>query len=396
MAQPNLRDAVESAFEAFSIAFRAGRRVFGKARFPRVVIVDAGTHKCGQHCNIIAVSFGIGHTSTGDKSVLFDGDDTTGHTRISRYERKLFVCPDTLMSHKCGVDVCTGEYMVTAEGRVCCLTGSIVGGDASVLSHGWREDVGRTGWEGANAMVGTGEYGTMAKRHNEGGDTRPGRRICKQKKANSRWNVSTLELDHCARLVRKMFHGSHERRIYWEESLCTATSKAIVAIDRYVRLARSNNEVIHIGRVGRLFRRYCGKFSNAGSVFPDDVHANTLAMGYCKCAADFLAELLPSRQSVSLPPHLLIVALLYLQRRGVGSGSRTVVERDALLVMLLPEANLIDKFGMVKGSFTTAKNLIQAALSPGHLQMTYKPRTITQILRTGAAAERDVLGNINK
>jgi len=65
-------------------------------------------------------------------------------------------------------------------------------------------------------------------------------------------------------------------------------------------------------------------------------------------------------------------------------------------VMLLPEANLIDKFGMVKGSFTTAKNLIQAALSPGHLQMTYKPRTITQILRTGAAAERDVLGNINK
>ena len=302
MAQPNLKDAVESAFEAFSIAFRAGRRVFGKARFPRVVIVDAGTHRCGQHCNIIAVSFGIGHTSTGDKSVLFDGDDTTGHTRISRYERKLFVCPDTLMSHKCGVDVCTGEYMVTAEGRVCCLTGSIVGGDASVLSHGWREDVGRTGWEGANAMVGTGEYGTMAERHNEGGDTRPGRRICKQKKANSRWNVSTLELDHCARLVRKMFHGSHERRIYLEESLCTATSKAIVAIDRYVRLARSNNEVIHIGRVGRLFRRYCGKFSNAGSVFPDDVHANTLAMGYCKCAADFLAELLPSRQSVSLPP----------------------------------------------------------------------------------------------
>ena len=396
MALPGVADDVDAACEAFTVAFRGGRRVFGPARFPRMVIIDAGTHKCGDHCNLTPVSFSVGLSANGGKMVFFGGDDTTGYRITSKYERKLFVCPDTLLPHKCGEGICNGEYMVTSEGRVCCLTGNIIGDDAAVLSHGWREDAGRTGWDGANAVAGTGEYGTMAKRHNGGEGGRPRRRVGKRKMENPRWSISSLELDHCARLVRKMFHGSRERRMYSEESFCIATSKAIVAIDRYVRLARSNDEVVHIDRIGRLFRRYCGKFSNVVSLYPDDIHAHTLAMGYCKCAADFLADILPPRSSVSAPTHLLIVALLYMQRRGVGGGSRTIVERDALLVMLLPEANTIDKFGVLKGAFTAAKNLIQTALCRGHMQVAYKPRTITQTLRVGAAAERDALGLVHK
>ena len=93
--------------------------------------------------------------------------------------------------------------------------------------------------------------------------------------------------------------------------------------------------------------------------------------------------------NLSASPLVALVAFLYLQRQGVQAKACVLVDRDALLDLLLPAANRIDKFGITKGAFTAAKNRIQQALRASTLRQGQAPRTgghtVAQVLREGAA-----------
>ena len=118
-----------------------------------------------------------------------------------------------------------------------------------------------------------------------------------------------------------------------------------------------------------------------------------LFIGYCKVGIDFLVQLWTTAKISPLPWHVAVVALLYLQRRGIEINGTRSLGADALLRAWLPEAHTIPQFSVDKGVFTSAKNTIQRVvreLDATRLPMVkLKQYTITQLIRIGASEERN-------
>ena len=203
------------------------------------------------------------------------------------------------------------------------------------------------------------------------------------------WVVSPEALDSCARRLREFFPGSGTRGRLDERRKCAGATKAVVAIERYLRVARNANQAVYLPKVEAIFYRFCPPRQKPTVAPLDDVEAHLLALGYCSIAAQFLRGLVPAPAVVSASPFVVLVAFLYLQRQGVQAKSRVLIDRDALLDVLLPAANYIDKFGVAKGAFTAAKNRIQQSLRACVGCDGQAPRTgghtVAQLLRAGAA-----------
>ena len=92
---------------------------------------------------------------------------------------------------------------------------------------------------------------------------------------------------------------------------------------------------------------------------------------------------------------MALIALLYLQRRGIEINGTRILGADALLRAWLPQAHTISQFSVDKGMFTSAKNTIQRVvreLDAKRLPMVkLKQYTITQLIRIGACEERTCL-----
>ena len=380
--------SVAAAMEAhaqFLCEFRAGRRVFGRSRFPTVVVVDEGDHVCDDGCHALSIGYTKNKPTSPDqaKQIFTLGGG-------GQFENVLFVCSTTLKPHVCGEDLCSGAYLVGAHGRTCVLTGQLVGADGSNLSHGWREDEGRRNWEGVSVRVGCAAYGECFRPGDEGHAPEPpgGKRARRRAAPAARPSITAPALlDACARQLRELFPGSGTR-VQWERARkCVAATKAIVAIERYLRVARSANQAVCAMKVDAISYRFCSGPQTAACVPLDDVEAHLLALGYCAIAAEFLECLLP--ESGPSSAFVAFVAFLYLQREGVQAMARVLIDRDALLRLLLPPASSLDRFGVPKGAFTAAKNRIQAALRRREGGGGTGPRTgghtVAQVLRAGAA-----------
>ena len=122
---------------------------------------------------------------------------------------------------------------------------------------------------------------------------------------------------------------------------CTALTKVVGAISQYVRTQKSQGKSIAILRVSNLFRRYCARIRKEPSVLPDDGTIYLLSIGYCKVGIDFLVQLWTTAKISPLPWNVAIVALLYLQRRGIEINGTRILGADALLRARLPEAHTI-------------------------------------------------------
>ena len=378
-----------AAHKQFMEEFRNGRRLFGESRFPIVVVTDDGSHVCADSCVVLPVGYTPNKSNVSGDSVLrfiLGG-------RSAQCEKVLFVCVGTLKAHVCGEDLCTGAYVVGPHGRTCLLTGQLVGTDGSNLSHGWREDPGRKNWEGASVRAGVAAYGERFRPGDEGyaaprSKKRPRPRPC-QAPPTAAWIVSPAALDSCARRLRELFPGSSTRLRLDKMQKCAGATKAVVAIERYLRVARNANQPIYLPTIDAIFYRFCSQHQKPTVAPLDDVEAHILALGYCAVAAQFLQVLVPAPAVVSACPFVVLVAFLYLQRQGVQAQSRVLVDRDALLCVLLPAANSIDKFGVSKGAFTAAKNRIQLSLRACARCDGRAPRTgghtVAQLLREGAA-----------
>ena len=352
-------------FAKFEAQFDLGRRKFGGATFPLVVVRENETHICNSDCNMVCL------------------DQSTA----------LFVCPRTLKPHYCGWGTCTAEYEVGPEGKICCLTGNIVDSDASILSHGWREDKGRSGWDGACSVVGGGGYAERLRPGDEGFNAK------KQRFTRRSFSTASIpihprreEVVSCLQCVRDIFPGSRIRAPREDMVRCTALTKAVGAITQYVRTQQSQGKSIAILRVSNLFRRYCARIPKEPSVLPDDGTIYLLSVGYCKVGIDFLVQLWTKAKVSPLPWNVAIVALLYLQRRGIEINGTRILGADALLRAWLPEANLIPQFSVDKSAFTSAKNTIQRAVRDLHSTrlplVKMKQYTITQLIRIGASEEQ--------
>ena len=359
------RSRAQSIFAKFEAQFNLGRREFGGATFPLVVVRDNETHLCTSECNLVCL----------DQSMA------------------VFVCPRTLKPHYCGWGTCTAEYEVGPEGKICCLTGNIVDSDASVLSHGWREDKGRYGWNGACSVVGGGGYAERLRPGDDGFKAKIRRRIKRSVAATTTpTHPGREELVKCRQCVRDIFPGSRIRAPHECVVRATALTKAVGAISQYVRTQKSRGKSIAILRVSNLFRKHCARIPKEPLVLPDDGTMYLLSIGYCKVGVDFLAQLWSTAKISPLPWTVAVVALLYLQRRGIEINGTRILGADALLRAWLPAAHTIPRFSVDKSVFTSAKNTIQRAVRDLHstrlpiVKMTQY--TITQLIRIGASEEQ--------
>ena len=372
-----------AAYDQFLQEFRAGRRVFGQSRLPMVVVVDDGRHVCTGSCGVLPIGYTLNKPNESGK--IAQSFTLGGATHECR--QGLFVCPATLKAHVCGEGTCSGAYVVGPHGRTCVLTGHLVGADGSNLSHGWREDPGRTNWEGVSMRV----FGECFRPGDEGHTTQRGRKRCRSHRAPvaRAWSVAPDALEACAGRVRELFPGSATRVRLDEVRKCVAAAKVAVAIERYLRVTRNANQAVYAQKIDAISYRLFDESDRPTVPLLDDVDAQLLALGYCAIAAKFLGEILDAPANLSASPLVALVAFLYLQRQGVQAKACVLVDRDALLDLLLPAANRIDKFGITKGAFTAAKNRIQQALRASTLRQGQAPRTgghtVAQVLREGAA-----------
>ena len=348
--------------------FNRGRREFGGVRLPPVVVRDDSTHICTNECNLVCL------------------DHATA----------LYVCPRTLKPHYCVCGTCTAEYEVGPEGKICCLTGNIVDGDASILSHGWREDQGRCAWDGTCAVVGGGGY-AVRLRPGDCGFEAKARRYAKRSNVDAAKTTHPCseELVKCIRSVRDIFPGSRIRAPLECSVRRTALTKAVGAICQYMRTQKTKGKKIAMLRISNLFRRYCARIPREPVIIPDDSTIHLLSIGYSKVGIDFLDKLWTTAKISPLPWHVALIALLYLQRRGIEINGTRILGADALLRAWLPQAHTISQFSVDKGMFTSAKNTIQRVvreLDAKRLPMVkLKQYTITQLIRIGACEERTCL-----
>ena len=351
-------------FAKFEYEFNRGERNFCGVRLPLVVIRGDQTHICTRECELLCLDA----------------------------KASLFVCPRTLKPHYCGWGICTAEYEVGPEGKVCCLTGNVVDDDASILSHGWLEDTGRRRWDGVATSVGGSTYAEVLRPGDDGfvAAIRPVKRARHRAPAPRPPAPPQLgELKSCVQAVRDIFPGSQIRTPYECIDKSRALTKAICAIERYVRTKRSHKQSVSMLKVATLFRRHCARLPRVQLIIPDDDTIHLLAIGYSKVGIDFLTRLWVAAK---IPPpqwQVALIALLYLQKRGIEINGTRVLGADVLLRAWLPEANMVSKFSVDKSAFTAAKNTIQRAVRELHNTHTpvvrLKQYTVTQLLRIGAS-----------
>ena len=145
----------------------------------------------------------------------------------------LFVCPRTLKPHYCGWGICTAEYEIGPEGKVCCLTGNVVDNDSSILSHGWLEDAGRRRWDGTSSVVGTGTYANVLRPSDDGFKEAKRPLQCVRHRAKAAQPSAAPrveEITRCAERVRDIFPGSRIRAPYECIERSTALTKAVCAV----------------------------------------------------------------------------------------------------------------------------------------------------------------------
>ena len=164
--------------------------------------------------------------------------------------------------------------------------------------------------------------------------------------ATGAWVVSPQALDVCARRLRELFPGSCTRARLDEMWECVAATTAVVAIEWYLRVARYANQAVDVPKIDAISYRFCTEADWPAVTPLDDVEAHLLALRYCAIAAQFLQDLLPAPANVSACLFVALVAFLYLQCQGVQAKTCVLVDRDALLAMLLPADSCIDKFGI--------------------------------------------------
>jgi hypothetical protein len=60
--------AAMEAYAQFLCESRAGRRVFGRSRFPTVVVVDEGDHVCDDGCDALSIGYTINKPTSPDQA----------------------------------------------------------------------------------------------------------------------------------------------------------------------------------------------------------------------------------------------------------------------------------------------------------------------------------------
>ncbi len=59
---------------------------------------------------------------------------------------------------------------------------------------------------------------------------------------------------------------------------------------------------------------------------------------------------------------IFVPAMLYIMQRGIRVNEEEVVEPYDVLEIILPDANVLDEFGIIKSTFTQTKNAIRASV----------------------------------
>ena len=179
-------------------------------------------------------------------------------------------------------------------------------------------------------------------------------------------NVTSATLnikdESCKRTVHKILHllvCSQRRKSHELEKFRMGKQNALKQVNRYVKYAKKKG-VVNISTAMNIYTSECFKrpnFLRIMHLYTDKLEAYT---------AKFYPVIMRLWKMTNSPRVLtfdvFVPAMLYIMQRGMKVHGVQFVEPYDELEIILPDANVLDEFGIIKSTFTQTKNAIRSAI----------------------------------
>lgn len=192
--------------------------------------------------------------------------------------------------------------------------------------------------------------------------------------------TTTLNIkeEACKREVKRILHllvGSEQRRHHELEKFKIGRQTAFKHVNRYVKISKPDG-VINISTILNIYISECFNRPN----FLRIIH-------FYKDKLDIITQkiypaIMKLWNTVKTPRQfsidVFIPAVLYIMQRGVRVQNYQIIERIPEFDIMLPDANTLDDFNIVKSTFTQTKNSIRMCIR--HLLQSHSPYELQQKL----------------
>lgn len=171
-----------------------------------------------------------------------------------------------------------------------------------------------------------------------------------------------IKEESCKREVRRILHllvCSEQRKHHELEKFKIGKQTALKHVNRYVKYCKAKG-IVNISTVLNIYTTECYLRPN----FLRIMHM------YVKKIDDLTRQIYPSIMKlwsvVNVPRQfnidIFIPAVLFIMQRGVCINGHTIIKKVPEFDIILPDANTLDEFNIVKSTFTQTKNSIRMCL----------------------------------
>lgn len=192
-------------------------------------------------------------------------------------------------------------------------------------------------------------------------------------------NTLNIKEESCKREVKKILKllvSSEQRKHHELEKFKVGRQAALKHVNRYIKFCKKT-EIVNICTVLNIYTTECFNRPN----FLRIIHL------YSEKIEKITQKIYPSIMNlwnmVNVPRQfnidIFIPAVLYIMQRGVRVQNFQIIEKIPEFDIILPDANTLDDFNIVKSTFTQTKNSIRMCIR--HLLQKCTPYELQQRLK---------------
>ena len=340
-------------------------------------ITTGGSHQCDSGCQLMNLkfdTFSLGsshpdrvHVCLGHATCKAPDIFHLHHLQI--YDRVLFICTATNVVHICTESTCNAMKVDTGTFMCCPLTGNVHSNSQTVLSHGWIEDEWRKGVDFKMK-----ETHDMPPEDNEThmGDKQrldTNQHLSKllqiqySDTSDTKEAIEPILIKSIGHTIAQLMPGSKERCLCEAQTQLNVAFRLYDSVERYIKLSKSSAKQICIPHIYSIFRRVSEENVSqpaTPSIHMDKQDIDTLSTAYAKSTLDYIHVLSWHSDFNPLEYNLrdLTCTILYLQRNNFIINGTNLIVADPVLLML-PNASQLHKFGYDRNMSTRIKNNIQ-------------------------------------
>ena len=168
--------------------------------------------------------------------------------------------------------------------------------------------------------------------------------------------------ESCKRTVHKILRllvCSQQRKAHELEKFRIGKQNALKQVNRYVKYSKKNG-FVNACTAMNIYTTECFRRPNFVRIM--SIYEPKLE----KYTSDIYPIIMRLWKIMFKPRvftfDIFVPAMLYIMQRGIRVNEEEVVEPYDVLEIILPDANVLDEFGIIKSTFTQTKNAIRASV----------------------------------